>query len=82
MTTTVIRDDIKTGVVFEACRARPKWFNWKKEKIDIREITFSWRTLEGNATVTHYSVTGGRGYYEISFNHKTLGWMLEKTAVE
>jgi hypothetical protein len=80
MSTTEVREKIKVGVVFDTGEAVPKWFLWKKKKIDIREITFTWRTAEGDSVLVHYSAVSDGGMYELSYNLKNMDWILENTA--
>jgi hypothetical protein len=79
MSVTVIEEKIKTGVIFSKNRIYPKWFMWRERKIDVTEVTYMWNTAEGNAMIIHFSAVGAGGYYELSFNQKTLEWKLEKT---
>ena len=82
MNTSVIKEKIKTGAVFINGRIEPRWFLWKQRKIEIKKITFSWNTAEGASPLIHFSVTDGSTYYELSYNKKSLEWMLEKTATD
>jgi hypothetical protein len=80
MSTTEIKEKVKVAVVFSGGEAVPKWFLWKKEKIDVNEVTFTWRTAEGSSVLVHYSVAAGSGLYELSYNQRTMDWTLENTA--
>ena len=77
--TTRINEKIKVGAVFGKEGVQPKWFKWQGRRIEIKETTYNWKTLDGAAEVLHFSVVGDAGSYELSFNQKTLGWILEKT---
>lgn len=80
MSTTEVGEKVKVGVVFENGEAMPKWFLWKKKKVDIKEITFTWRTAEGASVLVHFSAVSEGGMYELSYNQKTMDWTLENTA--
>jgi hypothetical protein len=80
MSTTEIKEKIKVGAVFAGGDAVPKWFMWKKKKIEITEVTFTWRTAEGTSVLIHYSVAAEGGLYELSYNQRTMEWTLENTA--
>ncbi len=71
-----IDEPIKVGAVFSRGAVRPVWFYRKGRQIPIREIAFTWKTWEGRAAVLHFSVSDGRGLYELQFNIETLGWRL------
>ncbi|MCE5301203.1 MAG: hypothetical protein LLG37_10090 [Spirochaetia bacterium] len=80
---TVIGEKVKAGAVFNKAGVTPRWFKWNNRKIDVTEVTYTWKSVEGAAAVLHFSVTGvsseGSGaMYEVSFNQKTLEWVLEK----
>lgn len=77
--TTRINEKIKVGAVFGKDGVKPKWFKWQARTVEIKETTYTWKTLDGNAEVLHFSVTGEAGNYELSFNQKTLVWVLEKS---
>ncbi len=71
-----IDEPIKVGAVFSRGAVRPVWFYRNGRQIRIREIAFTWKTWEGRAAVLHFSVSDGRGLYELQFNIETLGWRL------
>lgn len=74
-----INEKIKAAAVFEDNNIKPKWFVWKNRKYAITETTYSWKTKSGEEQVIHFSVTDGNTLFEISYNQKTLKWVLEKT---
>jgi len=90
---TQIDEKIKVGAVF-ACpegrpanrgydqKLKPVWFFWSGKKYPIKEITFSWKDRKGESDLYFFSVTDGQAVYEISYNDKSLVWMLEKVYVE
>ncbi|MBI5361120.1 MAG: hypothetical protein HZA48_11130 [Planctomycetes bacterium] len=82
MTITEINEKIKAGVVFEGAFIKPKWFLWNNRKYNVKEILFQWKSAEGAAVIIHFSVSDGTSMYELTFNQKTLDWILDKTAVE
>ncbi|MEI7542846.1 MAG: hypothetical protein WCJ94_06320 [bacterium] len=75
---TKINEKIKVGAVFNKEGICPQWFKWKDRRIEVKETTYTWKTIDGAAEVLHFSVVGESGSYELSFNKKTLVWMLEK----
>jgi hypothetical protein len=82
MGVTEVREKIKAGVVFGKGVPQPKWFMWKGKRIDVKEVTYTWNTMEGEAVLLHFAAAAETGTYELSFNQKTLEWILEKTEVE
>jgi hypothetical protein len=73
-----IDDPIKVGAVFSRGGVKPVWFTWNKREIRIREVTLTWKTREGSAGILHFSVTDGRGLYEICYNAESLDWRLNQ----
>lgn len=74
-----IDEPIVVGAIFSQGRVKPVWFTWNKREIRIREIAFMWKMREGNATILHYSVSDGRGLYEIVYNTETFKWRINST---
>ena len=60
---------------------RPLRFRWQGRVHRIRELTFTWSTMEGADHVVHFSVHDGSALYELSYNKATLRWTLENVAV-
>ncbi len=71
-----IDESIRVAVVFNRGEVRPVWFDWNGRQVRIREIAFTWETREGRSAVLHFSVTDGRGLYEIRYNRQTLEWRI------
>ena len=82
MGATEIKEKIKTGVVFIAGNVQPKWFEWRGKKINIKRITYKWRTVQGDSVLLHFSVESENGLYEISYNQKTMNWTLEQVSFD
>lgn len=80
MNTTEIKEKIKTGVIFIAGNIQPEWFEWRGKRIDIKKITYKWRTVKGDSVLLHFSVKSAGGLYEISYNQKTMDWILEQVS--
>jgi hypothetical protein len=71
-----IDEPINVGAVFSRGAIKPVWFSWNGRQIRIREVTFTWKTQEGNAGLLHFSVTDGQGLYEVVYNMTTMGWKI------
>jgi hypothetical protein len=59
-------------------KIRPVRFKWKGRLFEIREITYSWQTQEGQTRIYHFSITDGKTLYELSFDTASLVWKVEK----
>jgi hypothetical protein len=75
----VIDEPVKVAAVFSRGTIRPVWFAWNGRQVRIKETTFIWTTFEGSATVRHFSVSDGKGLYEITFNKENLVWRIAST---
>lgn len=62
-------------------KIRPVRFRWNGKLFDIKEITYSWQTKEGQTKIYHFSITDGETLYELSFNTTSLLWSIEKIEV-
>ncbi len=82
MQTEKINETIEVGAVFGKANIRPKWFLWSGRKIDVKEISYSWKAREGDAVIQYFAVTDGATSFEISLNQKTMSWTLEKTILD
>ena len=82
MNITIIGQRVKTGAVFENEFITPKWFKWMDKKYDIKSVSMRWKSFHGSEVITHFSVTDGKNLYELSFNQKTLEWLLQKVGTE
>jgi hypothetical protein len=67
-------EPISVGAVFSQSGLRPVWFSRSGRQVRIREIALTWKTREGNAWIHHFSVTDGKGLFEIRYNASTLLW--------
>lgn len=69
-------ESVRVAVVFSQGRARPVWFDLRGRQIWIKDVAFSWRTMQGRETIHHFSVTDGSGLYELRFNRESMLWTL------
>lgn len=58
---------------------KPLRFRWGGRLLDVGEVTYTWKTREGDAEVYHFSVAAKDigTLYELTFDTGTLGWRLE-----
>jgi len=62
-------------------KIRPARFRWAGKLFEVRDITYSWQTREGQNRIYHFSVSDGQTLYELSFDTTTLLWRMEKVEV-
>ncbi|RJQ54721.1 MAG: hypothetical protein C4526_04890 [Nitrospiraceae bacterium] len=58
-------------------RVRPVRFKWSGKTFEVKEITYMWKTSEGQSLVHHFSVTDGKTLYELSFDTSSMIWRIE-----
>jgi hypothetical protein len=44
---------------------------------EIKELTYTWKTKEGQRDVHHFSVTDGSTLFELTFDAVSLLWEIE-----
>jgi hypothetical protein len=72
-----IRKDIRVAVIFgPGSSIRPVWFDWRRRKHTVREVTYTWQERQGAATVIHFAVTDGAGLYELAYDTLDRTWSL------
>ncbi len=72
--TVELDEPISVGAVFSPGGMRPLWFSRGGRQVRVSEVALFWKTREGNACIHHFSVTDGKGVYEIRYNTATLLW--------
>jgi len=73
-----IREYIRVGVIHgPGNKLLPVWFDWRRRKHTVREITYHWRHRSGTSLLLHYSVTDGTALYELIYNTTEQVWVLE-----
>ena len=58
-------------------RIKPLRFRWSGRMFEVKDITYTWQTRDGQKTTHHFSVTDGRTLYELSFDTHSLVWKME-----
>jgi hypothetical protein len=74
---TEIREPVEVAAVFDK-GIRPVKFRWNDRVYPVKEITYTWKTRTGSATIVHFSVTDGSTLFELSYNQSTMKWALEQ----
>jgi hypothetical protein len=73
-----VRENIRVGVIHgPGARVNPIWFDWRRQKHTIKEVTYHWRNMLGDAPLLHYSVTDGTALYELIYDVSRQIWTLE-----
>jgi hypothetical protein len=75
---TEINDHIQVIAVFDN-GIRPAKFKWKGRTYPVKEITYTWGSKDGAASLVHFSVTDGETLFELVYNASAMKWSLERT---
>lgn len=72
-----IKEQIRVAVIFgPGTGIRPVWFDWRRRKYQIREVTYSWEERRGSATILHFAVSDGAGLFELAYDTAGRTWAL------
>ncbi len=78
-----IDENIRVAAVFgPGSRLRPVWFDWKRKKHTVTEITYTWKEKVGDVTLLHFAVTDGTALYELVYDTAGQMWTLAALDVE
>ena len=58
-------------------RIKPVRFKWSGRSIEVKEITYTWKSKEGQKDIYHFSITDGGTLFELTFDASSLLWKLE-----
>jgi len=59
-------------------KIKPLRFRWSGKLFEVKDVTYSWQTKEGQNKIHHFSISDGKTLYELSFDTFSLLWRLEK----
>ncbi|MCX8023470.1 MAG: hypothetical protein N2745_11950 [Syntrophorhabdaceae bacterium] len=73
-----IGSTVKVIALFDpSFKIRPLKFKWSGRVIDVREVTYTWKSKEGERVIYNFSLTDGSALYQLSYDTKNLLWRLE-----
>jgi len=58
-------------------RIKPLSFTWSGRTIEVKEVTFTWKTKEGQKVLHHFSATDGSTLFELTFDSISLLWEIQ-----
>ena len=58
-------------------RIKPVRFTWSGRSIEVKEITYTWKSKEGQKDIYHFSISDGSTLFELAFDTSSLLWRLE-----
>ncbi len=70
-------ENIRVAAVFGPGNLlRPVWFDWKRKKHTVTEVTYTWKSRIGDVTVLHFAVSDGTALYELAYDTARQFWTL------
>ena len=73
-----VAERVKVAAIFApGSRIKPVWFEWRRQKHAITELSYFWKDREGDATLLHFAVSDGCDLFELIFNASDQNWTLE-----
>jgi hypothetical protein len=73
-----IKEDITVLASFgKPYRIKPLRFTWSGRTVEVKEVTYTWKTREGQKDLHHFSITDGSTLFELSFDAVSLLWRIE-----
>jgi hypothetical protein len=71
--------NLRVGVIHgPGRRMTPVWFDLKRRKHVIREITNTWRARQGETVRIYFHVTDEGALYELVYDLADASWTLEE----
>ena len=78
-----LKEAIRVAVVFSpGGKVRPVWFEWHRQKHTIKETTYTWGSMTGNAHLLHFAVTDGGNLFELTWNTQNQVWTLNSIEMD
>ena len=73
-----VAESVKVAAIFApGSRIKPVWFEWRRQKHAITELSYFWKSSDGDAALLHFAVTDGCNLFELIFNLSDQIWTLE-----
>jgi hypothetical protein len=73
-----VAERVKVAAIFApGCKIKPVWFEWRRQKHAITEMSYFWKDRDGDATLLHFAVSDGSNLFELIFNASDQNWTLE-----
>jgi hypothetical protein len=73
-----VAESVKVAAIFApGSRIKPVWFEWRRQKHAVTELSYFWKDHEGDAARLHFAVSDGCNLFELIFNLSDQNWTLE-----
>ena len=73
-----VAESVKVAaIIAPGSRIKPVWFEWRRQKHAVTELSYFWKDHEGDAARLHFAVSDGCNLFELIFNLSDQNWTLE-----
>ena len=71
-----MHEPISVYSIFHNGSIKPLSFMWKKRRISVENITYSWETIEESGVNMHFSIVSGNFYYHLVYIPAFSRWYI------
>jgi len=72
-----VAETIRVAAIFApGSQVKPVWFEWRRQKHAVTDISYFWKDHLGNATRMHFAVSDGSNLFELMFDTSDQNWTL------
>ena len=72
-----VKANLRVATVFEpGGKVRPVWFEWNRQRHMIKETTYIWKGMKGDAKLIHFAVSDEANLFELTYNTADQTWTL------
>jgi hypothetical protein len=73
-----VAEHIKVAALFApGSKVKPVWFEWRRQKHAVTELSYFWKDRHGGDTRLHFAVSDGSNLFELMYNPSDQSWTLE-----
>jgi hypothetical protein len=73
-----VKERIRVAAIFApGSKIKPVWFEWRRQKHTVKELSYFWKDHVGDETRLHFAVTDGINLFELVYNAFDQSWNLE-----
>lgn len=72
-----VAEKVKVAAIFApGSSVRPVWFEWRRRKHAVTEMSYFWKDQYGESLRLHFAVSDGSNLFELMFDTSNQIWTL------
>ncbi|MCM0083315.1 hypothetical protein L4X63_17145 [Geomonas sp. Red32] len=76
-----IAERVRVAAIFApGAGVKPVWFEWRRNKHAVTELSYVWRSTDGSGVRLHFAVSDGANLFELMYDPHDQNWTLECVA--